>query len=154
MKNKNIKKLVVLFTLVCLMLNSFVLPLQAATSNTAASNTAASNTATYTWTENTSMRTYTSTHFESMVVTAIATVLANRFGGVYANYLAAATSLVGSSVIQETQNSWMVIYFYWQPSDIPEVPYYILKHIEYFSDPGYSNYVTSSNRYYYSYTPY
>jgi hypothetical protein len=173
MKKKIFKKLITLFTLVCVMSAFFVLPLQAATLSTATPNTttvihkAAPNPSLtevflrpmdpiQSWTESTQFRTYTSTYFQSLeqslVAGALLWLLHVPAGPAF--FASAANSYYSYWGGVGGHTGYMVIYYYWCPSNIPYSPYYIKKHIDYYANSGYTAYIASTDEYYYSTQPY
>lgn len=97
----------------------------------------------------------TSSHFQSLLATAIATALAYKFGGTYDNYYAVAVALAGGTYTEFTGDDYEDVYYYYQTSYIdPQLPYYVKQYIVHYRDSSLTQYVGTSTRYYYSNMPY
>lgn len=165
MKKQFVKRLITLFTLVCVMSTVFVLPSQAATLSPVTPTTTVIHTAApltslihpmdpiQSWTESTQFRTYTSTYFQAAEMTQIANTLQKVFLGPLSTYTIPATTLAAAWYTLEGHNAYEIVYYYWTPSNIPYSPYYIKKHIDYYSNSARTNLLSSSDNYYYSTVP-
>lgn len=100
---------------------------------------------------NLSYHSHSSSHFQNLLATAIASALAIKFGGEKSAYLTVAINLTGGTSREFTGDDFQDIYYYWQPSDVdPQLPYYIKQYIVHYKDSSYTQYVGTSTRYYYS----
>lgn len=105
------------------------------------------------WTENEEMYNEINRHFQVWTVQAVATEIAFLVGGgTAATYTALATGIVANSICTESHNSYFKIYYYWQPSDDPQLPFYIMQITEAYSDIERTDFIGSKIRYYYSTT--
>jgi|GEM_PF-3684321 len=101
------------------------------------------------WTE--SYSTFTSSHFQNLIYTGIASVLAYKFGGANSFWYTLATSFAGNTYNEFTGDDYQDVHYYWQPSYYdPQLPYYIKQFIVHYKDSAQTQYVGTTTRYYYS----
>ncbi|WP_143758804.1 hypothetical protein [Desulforamulus ruminis] len=97
------------------------------------------------------MRQKTSTHFQVMTVSIIASALAGQFGGVKAAWTAIAGSIASNAYCLNNKNVYETVYYYYQPSyDDPQLPYRIKQVTFFYEDSSRTKLIDINTRYYYS----
>lgn len=105
------------------------------------------------WTENEEMYNEINKHFQIWTVQAVASGIATLVsGGTASAFTVLASGLVANAICTETHNVYFKIYYYWQPSDDPQYPFYIMQITEAYTDIERTDFVGSKTRYYYSTT--
>lgn len=108
-----------------------------------------------TWTENVEMRNLTNKHFLTWTKAAITTGFIQLVGGgTQAFWSGLVTGVMANGVTSETHNVYFDIRYYWQPSDDPQLPYYIKQVTNCYSDSDRTDFIGSKTRYYYSSLPF
>ncbi|HYF82880.1 MAG TPA: hypothetical protein VEB00_07610 [Clostridia bacterium] len=106
------------------------------------------------WTENTEMYNQSSFHVQVWTKTAIGVAIASLLGQAAATVAALAGTIYATSVCAETHNVYYKIRYYWQPSDDPELPYYVKQVFECYSNLERTDYIGQKINYYYSTLPF
>lgn len=105
------------------------------------------------WTE--SYSTFTSSHFQALIYTGIADVLAYKFGGTRTFWLTLSATFAGGYYNEFTGDDYQDVHYYYQYNGTdPVFPYYVKQFIVHYRDSAQTQYVGTSTRYYYSSMPY
>jgi len=89
-------------------------------------------------------------HVQVWTKTAIAMAIATLCGVGSSAFTTLAGTIYASTVCSETHNIYYKIYYYWQPSDDPQLPFYIKQVSKSYSDLERTDYIGSKTNYYYS----
>lgn len=108
------------------------------------------------WTENKEMYNQSSFTVQTWTKTsiAIAMAIAAICNVYYGAFMVVAGSIYASTTCAENQEVYYKIYYYWQPSDDPQLPYYIKQVFKAYSDRERTDYLGSKTNYYYSSLPF
>lgn len=106
------------------------------------------------WTHTKDMDNRTNKHFQVLTSAALTAFLSSFFGGRVAAWTALAGAIVSAYYTTENVNVYFLIQYYWQPSNDPVFMYYVRQDTHAYKDSDRTDYIDTSERYYYSSMPF
>lgn len=101
-----------------------------------------------------SYTTSTCTAVPNLLFDVVMGILIAQFGGNYSTLAGTVYTICSGTYDLYQDNLWEKVYYYWQPSSEPGLPYYVKQFVIYYAEPSHSTLITTSTRYYYSNMPF